>query len=57
MGSVMEHFPIEQTVWERFERTASEEMTKFERQEAELRKSERQERAAKLRLPLDKARH
>jgi hypothetical protein len=38
-----------------FERTASEEMTKFERQEAELRKVERQERATELGLPLHKA--
>jgi hypothetical protein len=52
----MEQTPVKSTVWERLERTASEEMTKFERQETELRKSERQERAAKLRLPLEEAR-
>jgi hypothetical protein len=39
--------------WQRFMRVASEEMTKFERQEAKLRDSERRDRAAKLQLPLD----
>ena len=51
----MERALVAATAWERFKRTASEEMTKFERQEAGLRDSERRERADKLHLPLDKA--
>ncbi len=55
MGVVMEHTQADGTTWKRFKPTASEEMTKFERQEAELQKNERRERAAKLHLPLEKA--
>jgi hypothetical protein len=51
----MEQAPVRAKTWERLELTASEEMTKFERQEAEFRKTERQDRAAELGLPLHKA--
>jgi hypothetical protein len=51
----MEHARKDAAPRERFLQTASDEPTKFERQDAELRKRERQERAAKLHLPLDRA--
>jgi hypothetical protein len=55
IGTVMEHTRIDAAARERFLQTADDELTKFERQDAEFRKRERQERAAKLRLPLDRA--
>ncbi len=51
----MEHTRIDATPRKRFMQAVSDELTKFERCEAELRKSERQERAAELHLPLDRA--
>jgi hypothetical protein len=51
----MERTRIDASARDRFLQTADDELTKFERQDAEFRKHERQERAAKLRLPLDRA--
>jgi hypothetical protein len=51
----MEHTRIDTTVRERFMQVVSDELAKFERQEAELRKDERQERAARLHLPIGEA--
>ncbi len=51
----MEYTRIDATPRERFMQAVSDELTKFERHEAELRKRDRQERAAELHLPLDRA--
>jgi len=51
----MEHTRIDTTARERFMQVVSDELAKFERQEAEIRKGERQERAAKLHLPVGEA--
>ncbi len=40
-----------------FMRAVQREMVKFERQEIEFRRRDRDERAAELRIPLDEARH
>jgi hypothetical protein len=45
---------LAETSRERFMQAAREEMTKFERQEARLRKEEREERAKRLQLPFEK---
>jgi hypothetical protein len=50
----MEHTQIAETPKDRFVRAAQNEMTKFERQEIEFRKKDREERAARLRIPLPK---
>lgn len=47
----MENARADVTERKRFMQAVSDELTKFERHEAELRKRERQERAAELRLP------
>jgi hypothetical protein len=51
----MENVRVDVTERKRFMQAVSDELAKFERHEAELRKRERQERAAELRLPLDRA--
>jgi hypothetical protein len=51
---MVEHTQIAVTPRERFMQAAQNEMAKFERQEIEFRKNERNERATELRLPIDK---
>lgn len=52
--TVMDHTQIALTPRDRFIQAAQQEMTKFERQEIEFRKKDREERAAGLRIPLSK---
>jgi hypothetical protein len=52
MIAVMERFPMRR---QQFLQMAMEEMIKFERQEAQLRLSERMDRARQLRIPMDLA--
>ena len=53
----MEHTKVAETAHDRFMRAGETEMTKFERQEVELRKKDREERAAKLKISLPKDSH
>lgn len=48
----MEHTQIAVTSRDRFMQAAQNEMAKFERQEIEFRKQDRQERAAELQIPM-----
>ncbi len=50
----MEHTQMAVTPRDHFMRAAEKEMAKFESQEREFRKKERQERAAELHIPVDK---
>jgi hypothetical protein len=52
---MMEH--AQTTPREAFMRAAEKEMAKFERQEIEFRKKDREERAAELHIPLERTRH
>ncbi len=47
---------IGRTPREHFMRAVDDELSKFERKEREFRQAERDERAAKLRLPIDRNR-
>ncbi len=49
---MMEHTGIAVSPRDRFLQAAEKEMAKFERQEIEFRKRDREERAAELRIPL-----
>jgi hypothetical protein len=53
LGTTMEHTQIATTRREAFMRAAEQEMTKFERQETEFRKKDREERAAALQIHTD----
>ena len=57
LGTMMEHTKVAETAHDRFMRAVETEMTKFERQEVELRKKDWEERAAKLKIPLPKDSH
>jgi hypothetical protein len=48
------HTRLAATPRDRFLKAAQKELIAFERREREFRKAEREERAAKLQLPLDK---
>jgi hypothetical protein len=48
LGAMMEHTQIVVSLHDRFLREAEKEMVKFEHQEFEFRRKERQERAAEL---------
>ena len=54
---MMEHAQITATTHKAFMRAVETEMAKFERQEIEFRKKDREERAAELHIPLDGTRH
>jgi hypothetical protein len=54
LGTMVEHTQIAVTPHERFMHAAKKELARFERQEIEFRKKEREERAAELRLPIEK---
>jgi hypothetical protein len=54
---MMEHTHIGATSRDRFIRAAEKEMAKFERQEMEFRKKDRDERAAELHISLPKGDH
>jgi hypothetical protein len=54
---MMEHTQIAVTRRDRFLRAAENEMAKFERQEIEFRKKDREERAAELQIPPPKGSH
>ncbi|WP_439368978.1 hypothetical protein ACRQ5Q_16540 [Bradyrhizobium sp. PMVTL-01] len=49
-----EHTDLSPTSKDRLLEAAKKELIEFERREKEFRKKDRQERAAELRLPLDK---
>lgn len=51
---MIEHTDVARTSHDILMQVVDEEFTKFERQEAELRKEQRQERAAQLHIPLEK---
>ena len=52
LGTMMELTQVAATARDRFMQAAQKEMAKFERQEIEFRKKDRQERAAELELPV-----
>jgi len=52
IGTMMKHTQIAAKLREVFMRAAEMEMGKFERQEIEFRKKDREERAAELDIPL-----
>jgi hypothetical protein len=52
---MIERKGIAKTPREHFMRAAEDELAKFERKERAFRQADRDERAAKLRLPLDKS--
>jgi hypothetical protein len=56
-GTMMEHTQIAATPRERFMHAAKSEMARFEREEIEFRKKDREERAAELQIPLSKDNH
>jgi hypothetical protein len=49
---MMDRTQIATTTRDRFAQEAEKEMTKFERQEGEFRRNDREERAAALRIPV-----
>jgi hypothetical protein len=51
---MIRHNQIRETPREHFRRTVEDELSKFERRERAFRQADRDERAAKLRLPLDR---
>jgi hypothetical protein len=51
-GTMMDRTQIAMTTRDRFAQEAEKEMTKFERQEGEFRRNDREERAAALRIPV-----
>ena len=53
----MEHTQIALTKRDAFMQAAEEEMAKFERQERDFRKRDREQRVAELHLPIEDARH
>jgi hypothetical protein len=56
-GTMMERTQIGVTPREVFMRAIQKELAKFERQEIEFRKKDRQERAAELHIPLTVIQH
>jgi hypothetical protein len=56
-GTMMECTQIFVTPREAFMRAVQKELAKFERQEIEFRKKDRQERAAELHIPLTVIQH
>ena len=54
LGTMMEHTPIAETSRDRFMRAVAQELVKFEREEIEFRKKDRNERAEELQIPLSK---
>jgi hypothetical protein len=48
------HTQVEKTPSEHFMKTVHDELAKFERKEIEFQKTERNQRAARLRLPIGK---
>jgi hypothetical protein len=53
LGTTMEHTQIATTQRDSFMRAVEKEMAKFERQETDFRKKDREERAAELRAHAD----
>ena len=54
---MMERAQMTATAHKAFMQAVETEMAKFERQEIEFRKKDREERAAELHIPLDGTRH